>query len=385
MDTAHTYYGTGSDCLYVSDPESGERRRATVADIRGIAAVSEQLPHIDFVMSMGLPADVPQEIDDLAQFAAMLRGSRKPVILSARDGRILPAMREMAAACGEARSFAIYAMPASPLSHEREAVDKLVVCAELGIPMVYATAPSAGATAPMSRAAVAVTGNAETLSGLVITQLASPAAPFVYGVAQGALNLRSGSMLYCAPEAYAVQHACCDLARFYGLPSFTLGGASDSNLLDGQWAAETAVTLALGALSRATLVHDLGFLESGLQSSYEAVVFTDELVDYLDAFERGVPVDEVTLALEEIEAVGPRGNHLARRYTRQHVRDYRVAALLDQWPHDHWRADGALDLVARLRARVAELRAAEPAFTLPEEAEATIEACLAATAAARTS
>ncbi len=237
----------------------------------------------------------------------------------------------------------------------------------------------------MSRAAVAVTGNAETLSGLVIAQLAGPGAPFVYGVAQGALNLRSGSMLYCAPEAFAVQHACCDLARFYGLPSFTLGGCSDSNLLDGQWAAETALTLALGALSRATLVHDLGFLECGLQSSYEAVVFTDELVDYVEAFARGVPVDEVTLALEEIEAVGPRGSHLARRYTRQHVRDYRTASLLDQWPHDHWRADGALDLVARLRDRVAQLRAVEPAFTLSEEAEATIEACLAATAAARAS
>jgi trimethylamine--corrinoid protein Co-methyltransferase len=385
MDAAHTYYGTGSDCLYVSDPESGERRRATVADIRGMAALSEQLPHIDFVMSMGLPEDVPQEIDDLAQFAAMLRGSRKPVILSARDGRILPAMREMAAACGEAHSFAIYAMPAPPLSHEREAVDKLVVCAELGIPMVYATAPCAGATAPMSRAAVAVTGNAETLSGLAITQLARPGAPFVYGVAQGALNLRSGSMLYCAPEAFAVQHACCDLARFYDLPSFTLGGCSDANLLDGQWAAETAITLALGRLSRATLVHDLGFLECGLQSSYEAVVFTDELVDYLEAFAAGVPVDEVTLALEEIDAVGPRGSHLGRRYTRQHVHDYRTASLLDQRPHDRWSADGALDLVARLKDRVAELRAAAPSFSLSDEAEATIEAALSATAAARAS
>jgi trimethylamine--corrinoid protein Co-methyltransferase len=183
MDTDHTYYGTGSDCLYVRDPGSGERRRATMADVQGMAAVTELLPNIDFVMSMGLPEDVPQSVDDLSQFAAMLRGSRKPILLSARDGRILAAMREMAAACGEARSFAIYAMPAPPLSHEAEAADKLIVCAQLGIPIIYATAPAAGATAPMSRAAVAVTGNAEALSGLVVHQLASPGAPFVYGVA----------------------------------------------------------------------------------------------------------------------------------------------------------------------------------------------------------
>lgn len=383
MDARHTYYGTGSDCLYVRDPESGERRRAMVADIQGMAAVSEHLPNIDFVMSMGLPVDVPQSIDDLSQFAAMLRGSRKPILLSARDGRILHAMREMAAACGEAKSFAIYAMPAPPLSHEAEAVDKLIVCAELGIPMVYATAPAAGATAPMSRAAVVVTGNAETLSGLVISQLTNRGAPFIYGVAQGALNLRTSAMLYTAPEAYAVQHAGCDLARYYDLPSFTLGGSSDSKVLDGQWAVETALTLALGALSRATLVHDLGFLESGLQSSYEAIVLTDELVDYMKSYLAGVTVDDVTLALEEIEAVGPGGSHLGRRYTRQHVRDYRQAVLLDQWSYDHWHKDGARVLNERLRGKVAELRAAEPPFILGDEAEATIERALAQTATAR--
>jgi trimethylamine--corrinoid protein Co-methyltransferase len=383
MDAAHTYFGTGSDCLYVSDPESGLRRRALVADIQGMAALSELLPNIDFVMSMGLPEDVPQEIDDLAQFAAMLRGTRKPLLLSARDGRILAAMYEMAAVCGEAQSFAIYAMPAPPLSHEAEAVDKLITCGELGIPIVYASAPGAGATAPMSRAAVALSGNAETLSGLVIHQLANPGAPFIYGVAQGALNMRSSVYLYCAPDAYAVQHACCDLARHYDLPSFTLGGSSDSKVLDGQWAAETALTLVLGALSRATLVHDLGFLESGLQSSYEAIVFSDELVGYVRSFAAGVQVDEVTLALAEIEAVGPGGSYLSRRYTRRHARDYWQASLLDQWTHGHWEADGRRDLDERLRARVAELRATEPPFALSDDADRVIERALADAAAER--
>jgi trimethylamine--corrinoid protein Co-methyltransferase len=384
MDAAHTYFGTGSDCLYVRDPDNGARRRAQVADIEGLAALSELLPNIDFVMSMGLPEDVPQEVDDLAQFAAMLRGTRKPLLLSARDGRILGAMKEMAAACGEADSFAIYAMPAPPLSHEAEAVDKLLACGELRIPVVYASAPAAGATAPMSRAAVALSGNAETLSGLVIHQLANPGAPFIYGVAQGALNLRTSVELYCAPEAYAVQHVGCDLARRYDLPSFTIGGSSDAKVLDGQWAAEAALTLTLGALSRATLVHDLGFLESGLQSAYEATVFCDELVGYVRSFAAGVTVDEVALALEEIEAVGPGGSYLARRHTRTHARDYWQASLLDQWAHGHWQADGAQDLDQRLRARVAELRAAERPFTLSDEADGALHRALATAAAART-
>jgi trimethylamine---corrinoid protein Co-methyltransferase len=383
MDAAHSYYGTGSDCLCVRDPDTGARRRTRCADIEGMSALSELLPNIEFVMSMGLPEDVPQAIDDLAQFAAMLKGTRKPILLSARDGRILPVMKEMAAICGEERSYGIYAMPAPPLAHEREAVDKIITCAQLQLPLVYASAPAAGATAPMSRAGVTIVGNAEVLSGLVIHQLTAPGAPFVYGVAQGALSMRTGSELYCAPEAYAVQHAGCDLARHYGLPSFTVGGCSDAKLPDEQWAAEAAVTLILGALSRATLIHDLGFLESGLQSSYEAIVFCAELVGFARSFETGIPVDDEALALSEITEVGPAGTHLGRAYTRRHHRDYWQPSLLDQWGFSRWESQGATTLSQRLRERVADLRAQPRPFELSGEAVEGLEGLLTDTVAAR--
>ena len=76
------YYGTGSDVLYVRDPESGERRRVRRADVEGMAALCEMLPNIDFIMSMGLPEDAPQGIDDLVQVVAMLRGTRKPLLVA---------------------------------------------------------------------------------------------------------------------------------------------------------------------------------------------------------------------------------------------------------------------------------------------------------------
>ncbi len=145
----------------------------------------------------------------------------------------------------------------------------------------------------------------------------------------------------------------------------------------------TPAALTLAALSRATLVHDLGFLESGLQSSYEATAFCDELVGYVRSFAAGVPVDEVTLALDEIDAVGPGGSYLGRRFTRAHARDYWQASLLDQWAFGHWQGAGATDLTARLRDRVAGLRAAPPPFALPDAAEAVLERELARAAAER--
>ena len=164
-----------------------------------MAALAEKLPNLDFVMSMGLPNDVAAKIGDLAQFAAMLAGTRKPLLTTAHDGASLRRMKDMASMCGEARSFGCYAMPNPPLIHSGEALDKVLACAELGIPLVYAPAPAAGTTAPASMTATIVIGNAETLSGLVVHQLTRAGAPFVYGAGCGAFDMRTAVDSYGAP------------------------------------------------------------------------------------------------------------------------------------------------------------------------------------------
>jgi trimethylamine--corrinoid protein Co-methyltransferase len=104
LDAHHSYCGTGSDVLYVCDPDTHERRRVRKADVEGMAALCEKLPNIDFVMSMGLPEDASQTVDDLAQVDAMVRGTRKPLLVAPRDGHILGRLKELTALAGEADS-----------------------------------------------------------------------------------------------------------------------------------------------------------------------------------------------------------------------------------------------------------------------------------------
>jgi len=362
--------------LYVRDPESGERRRARRVDVEGMAALCEKLPNIDFIMSMGLPEDAPQGIDDLVQVVAMMRGSRKPLLVAPRDGSVLARMQEMAAACGEKESFGIYAMPSPPLMHDPDALTKVIGCAELLIPLIYAPAPNMGATGPRSVTAAVLVGNAETLSGLALHQQVKRGAPFVYGVGAGAMDMRTMTDPYCSPDALLAQQVGTDMARHYGLPSFSYAGMSDSKLLDEQWSAETALSMAYGSLSRATLLHDVGYLESGLQSSYESIVLGDELVGYARQFMREVPVDDYSLALAEIKAAGPGGNHLGTKYTRRHHREFWTPALLDHNVHDRWAAEGGTTLGARVRERVAALLAAGRPFALTAEQDAHLDALL---------
>jgi trimethylamine--corrinoid protein Co-methyltransferase len=168
-----------------------------------------------------------------------------------------------------------------------------------------------------------------------------------------------------------------DLARWYDLPSFAYAAHTDSKVLDEQWSAEAALTAILGKLSRGTLLHDVGYLECGLQGSYESIVFGDHLLGWAKAFMAPLSVDDEALALDEIKEVGPGGNHLARPYTRRHFRRIWQSDLFDTTRHDAWEADGSQTLLDRLRARVAELRSGPRAFELPDDVKAGLDRILA--------
>jgi len=369
------YLGSGPDCLYVADPDTGERRRAALADVEVAARFVEALPNIDFAMSMALPADVANEVVDVTQFAAMLRGTRKPIVVSSPfGGETLYTMHEMAAACGEAGSFACLAMTSPPLQLDDVCCTKTLACADLEVPLVLAPSVSAGAQGPASLTACVAVANAEVLAGLVVHQLGRAGAPFVMGVGTGVMNMQSAVEVYNSPGVFLGNQAQLDLIRWYGLPSWHYAGHSDSKALDEQWALELGIATVMGALSRATLLHDVGYLESGLQSALEGLVLGDEVGGYARALLGELPVDDETLALAEVEAVGPGGNHLGTRMTRQRFRGFWRASLIDQSTYDRWSAAGGLTLLERTRARVAEIRAAGPSFTLDDDVRRRIDA-----------
>ena len=368
------YVGSGPDCLYVSDPETGTRRRALLADVEAAARVAEALPNVDFAMSMALPDDVANEVVDVVQFGAMLRGTRKPIVVSSPfGGETLYTMHEMAAACGEAGSFACLAMSSPPLQLDDVCCSKALACADLDVPLVLAPSVSAGAQGPASLSACVAVANAEVLAGLVVNQLGKAGAPFVMGVGTGVMNMQYAVEVYNSPGVFLGNQAHLDLIRWYGLPSWHYAGHSDSKLLDEQWALEVGIATIMGALSRATLLHDVGYLESGLQSALEGLVLGDEVAAYARALLAELPVDDEALALAEVEAVGPGGNHLGTRMTRQSFRDFWRASLIDQSTYDRWFAAGSQTLLERVRARLAEILSAGPAFSLDQVTLRTLE------------
>ena len=81
-------------------------------------------------------------------------------------------------------------------------------------------------------------------------------------------------------------------------------------------------------------LHDVGYLEAG-SGQLRVDPLGLRVIGYAKAFMSELRVDDEALALDEIKAVGPGGDHLARPYTR-HYREIWQSDLLDTSRHAHW-------------------------------------------------
>jgi trimethylamine--corrinoid protein Co-methyltransferase len=363
LEKDRIYFGTGSDCPFILDPYNGERRRYTFEDVYRAAKIADALPHMDFHMSLGLTSDVPIGTYDRHQFLAMLRGTTKPFVITAVDAEGLADQLEMACAViggvDEWRKlpmFAVYIEPSSPLNNSREAVEKLLYAAENDIPAIYTPCPISGATAPATMAGVLVQAVAECLTGVVIAQLKRKGAAIIVGGVISIMDMSTTILSYGAPELSLLSAAHTEIAQYLHLPMFSTAGCSDAKTLDQQAAIEAAISIAFAALSGANLIHDVGYLESGLSGSYDMLVMSNEIVSLVKRILRGVQVDAEHLALDAIDRVGPGGHYLMDDHTLKYFRtEFWMPELLDRTNWDTWQANGAKPLHARVHEKVLDL------------------------------
>ena len=357
------YFGTGSDCPFILDPYTDQRRRYTFDDVYNAAKVAEALPNIDFHMSLGLTSDVPIGSYDRHQLLAMLKGTTKPLVITAVDRNGLADQYEMACeVLGGAEEFAraplfvVYIEPSSPLNNSKEAVEKVLYAAEKGIPAIYTPCPMCGGTAPTTLAGLLVQCLAESMTGLVLAQLKKKGAPIIIGGVMSIMDMSSTIMSYGAPEMTLLSAAMTDLAKRLRLPMFSTAGCSDAKVLDQQAAIEAAISVAVAALSGANLIHDVGYLESGLIGSYDMLVMSDEIIGMVKHILRGIAVDDEHLALHVIDRVGPGGHYLADDHTLKHFKtEFWYPTLLDRARWEDWEAAGAKSLGQRVREKVLDI------------------------------
>ncbi len=122
--------------------------------------------------------------------------------------------------------------------------------------------------------------------------------------------MKYGTVLISTPEATLCRIAGVQLARFYNVPSHTIGPDSDAHLHDEQngWEKITSTLNGLGA--GVDLLVNAGMFDTGLTVSLEQLVIDNEIVGWVRRYLEGIEVTEETIAVDTIDKVGPKGNFL---------------------------------------------------------------------------
>ena len=362
LEGTKVWFGTGSDCLNFLDPETGEHRRFTKSDIVAGYHLCDALPNIHFVMSIGIPADVDPAVAYDVQMALMLEHTTKPIVFVTDDRASCQRAIDMAAAVAgshealvEQQHILLYSEPSSPLQQSETAVDKLLLMSENRLPIVHSPAPLMGGTGPITMASGLAMALAEIQSSLVVHQLKNRGAPFVFGCGLHHLDMRSAQICYGSPEFQLTKAAIAQMGRWYGLPTWGYAGCTDAKTVDEQAAAEAMLSVLMAKLSGANLIHDVGYVESGLTTSFEMIVLTDELVALADNLMKGIEINDETLMLDEIHNIGPGGHFMDTEQTLSRFRDFWYPSLLDRGRREQWLAEGATTFGQRLNARVKEI------------------------------
>jgi trimethylamine--corrinoid protein Co-methyltransferase len=167
---------------------------------------------------------------------------------------------------------------------------------------------------------------------------------------------------YGAPELALISAAMTDVSKWLGVPMFSTAGCSDAKTLDQQAAIEATLSIVIAALSGANLIHDVGYLESGLLGSFDMLVMADEVIGMAKRILGGIRVTPETLAVDVIEQVEPGGHFLTQEHTRTHFRaETWFPTLIDRQMRRTWQAAGEQTMADRIRSKALSiLKSHEP-------------------------
>ena len=356
LEGRKVYYGTVTSLPFIADLD-GERRAYTLEDCRQTTRIMDALDTMEFATATGNSADVPPAVSDVHEQSCIFENSPKPVLITTHDEAGLKAIMEICAvykgnmAAFAQAPFVLYCVcPISPLTYPGAVLGKMMLAVQNGFPFVAVPAPGAGATSPVSVAGTLVCGNAEILSALVLAQALEPGAPFLYGGFFTSMDMGRMIMTHGSPEFNLLNAAQADMARHYGVPSFSSAGCTDAHEIDEQAGLEIGFNTLVTALSGANLVHAASVIGSGTAVCKELLILSDEAVRFTERFCRGVEVDDARLAVSDIAAVGPGGSFMDSDLTLSlFKRDIWAPKVFTRDYFDSWTQAGKPGIKDRLR------------------------------------
>lgn len=370
LDGRHVWVGTDGCGVEIIDLYTNERRRSKLQDVEEIARVADALEQVAFHWVALSAQDKPAHTRGLHEIAAVWRNSTKHVqtesIYNEREARAAVEMATAVAGSKEALRkrpvLSLMQCTAPPLGHDGGSLDAALIGAEAGLPVGFMTMAACLTTGPATLAGNLVVGNAEVLAGTALIQLAYPGAPVFYAAAQTASDLRSGAYTGGGPEDFLFGAAGGILADFYNIPISMGSFATGAKEPNWQAGLENSLSTFMASIVVSDMLLGVGFLHGSRIWSFEQMLMDCEIYEIVRRTLAGIEVNDETLALDTIKAVGPGGNFLSQKHTRAHMREIFVPEYLDRRPYNVWeeKKDGPRDWARKKARKLVETHQPDP-------------------------
>ncbi|HWQ79639.1 MAG TPA: trimethylamine methyltransferase family protein [Anaerovoracaceae bacterium] len=355
-------FGPTMGDTFILDHETGEKRRGVKADVVNAALVMEACANLSYASGLTIISDAEPAISEVHEVHTILPILTKPIIYWAQNIDNLRDMVEMfEAVAGSPEKLAekptsfCLVCPVDPLVHTDNGITQIMYLAEKRLPMVYIPGISFGCTGPITMAGNVVIGVANTLVGLLVSQLTRKGTPFIASKFTDNMDMASGMISHSLPELFLVNAASADVFRYLGIPSMLNMGGTDAGVFSQGYVFDVAMGYYTAVLSGSNINWGLGSMEAGNSSSLLDLVFGNEVLSFINAVTDGIEVSPYTLAEDVIDSVGPGGNFFGEAQTAKHMREFWKPTVLKSQGYDQWHAGGGKDIDARLKDRVNEI------------------------------
>lgn len=362
LDGRHTYICTDGTGTQTFDFETGKRRASIKDDIAKSALISDYLETINIYWPMVTSQDFPAHVRVLHDLEAAVNNTEKHVQFetTTTPGEAKNEIKIAATIIGDEKklrkrpiiSFTYCSI--APLQHA-ESIEAVVEFVKAGIPVFFMSMPQTGVTGPVTIAGSLVVNNAETLAGVVISQVASAGSPVGYSTAASNFDMRTSRWLAGSPEAGMIWGAISEVARYYGMPSYVGGFGTDAQVPGAQAAWEKVISGLFPVLAGCDVAVGPGLVDACTTLPFEELVIDDEIVRMVFRLAEGIEVNDETLALDLIHSIGPGGHYLTEKHTLKHFKEHLIPEISNRKSFDTWEREGAKTVIDVAREKTKEI------------------------------
>lgn len=360
----NVHFTPGSAGLHILDYNTKQMRNPTTDDYINYVKIVNQLDNIASQSTALIPADVHQKISDSYRLFLSLLYGEKPVVTGTFTVESFKIMKDFQVAVRGSekvlknKPITVFSCcPTSPLKWSEVTSQNVIDCARYSIPIEFISMPLSGFIAPVTLTGTLIQHTAETISGIVISQLTNPGTPILYGGSPAIFDVRYETTPMGAVETMMIDCAYNEIGKYLGLPTQAYISLSDSKQLDAQAGLESSMGATLASLSGINNISGPGMLDFESCQSLEKLVLDNEICGMCLRMIKDIEPKEDFPSIPLFQELLKEEHLLISKHTRKYLKNehYIPGSVINRANKSRWIEEGSTTLEERAHTEVEKL------------------------------